>query len=167
MRLAGINTWEEGDRFLEETFIPWFNERYRVEAREVGDLHQPLTIKEKNQLDSVFSKQTQRTVSNDFTISFNKTWYQLTKHQPSTVCKKDMVTVEERLDGSIHIRLRDKDLNYEILPERPTRLSKTIPWVLHATSKQPVAIQSLNKPAADHPWRKRIHADVYSRQITH
>lgn len=34
MRLAGINTWEEGDRFLEDTFIPWFNERYSVAARE-------------------------------------------------------------------------------------------------------------------------------------
>jgi hypothetical protein len=48
MRLAGVNTWEEGDRYLEETFIPWFNERYCVEASQPGDLHQPLTVKERN-----------------------------------------------------------------------------------------------------------------------
>lgn len=167
MRLAGINTWEEGDRFLEDTFIPWFNERYSVAARESGDLHRPLTIKEKNRLDSVFSRHTQRTVNNDFTLSFNKTWYQLTTQQPATVCKKDTVTVEERLDGSIHIRLREKSLNYEILPERPKHSSKNVPWVMAASQKQPGALQGIKKPAADHPWRKRIHADVHSKHITH
>lgn len=164
MRLAGINTWEEGDRFLEETFIPWFNERYSVEAREPGDLHQPLTVKEKNRLDSIFSKHTARTVNNDFTISFNKTWYQLTKSQPATVCKKDKVTMEERLDGSIHVRLRGKSLNHEILPERLTRSSKTVPWVLQATTKQPGALQSFKKPAVDHPWRQQILAQVLTHR---
>ncbi len=162
MRLAGINTWEEGNLFLEERFTPWFNERYGVEAAEPGDLHQPLTVKEKNRLDSIFSRHTTRTVGNDFTISFNKTWYQLIKGQPVTVCKKDKVVVEERLNGSIHICLRDKSLAYEILPERPKHSPKTIPWVLQATSKQPGALQSLKKPAANHPWRTRIHADAVS-----
>lgn len=163
MRLAGINTWEEGNRFLEETFIPWFNERYRVEAREPGDLHQTLTLREKNRLDSVFSRHTTRTVNNDFTISFDKTWYQLTKGQPATVCKKDKVTMEERLDGSIHIRLHGKSLNYEILPARLIRPSQTVPWVLQATTKQPGALQSFKKPAANHPWRQqfRAHAIIY------
>lgn len=163
MRLAGVNTWEDGNRFLEETFTPWFNKRYGVEARESGDLHQPLTLKEKNQLDSVFSRHTARTVNNDFTISFNKTWYQLIKKQPVTICKKDKVIMEERMDGSIHIRLRGKSLNYNILPERPTHSSKTIPWVLEATQKQPGAIQSFKKPAANHPWRQQARAQV----ITH
>jgi hypothetical protein len=167
MRLAGVHTWEEGDSFLEETFIPWFNERYRVEAREHGDLHQPLTVKEKNRLDSVFSKYTQRTVNNDFTISFNKTWYQLIKQQPATVCKKDTVTVEERLDGSIHIRLREKNLNYEILPERLKHISKRVPWVIAASQKQTGALQGIKISAANHPWRKRIRADALSRQVTH
>lgn len=164
MRLLDINTWEEGNRFLEETFIPWFNEHYSVEARESGDLHQPLTVKEKTKLDSVFSKHTTRTVNNDFTISFNKTWYQLTKGQSATVCKKDKVTMEERLDGSIHIRFKGKSLNYEILPVRLTRLSKTVPWVLEATTKQPGASQSFKKPAAHHPWRQQIHAQVLTHR---
>lgn len=163
MRLAGINTWDEGDRFLEETFIPWFNEHYSVEARESGDLHQPLTLKEKNRLDSIFSKHTTRTVGNDFTISFNKTWYQLTKAQPATVCKKDKVTMEERLDDSIHIRFKGKSLNHEILPARPKRSSKTVPWILPATTKQPEVLQSFKKPAANHPWRQQIRAQA----ITH
>ena len=164
MRLAGINTWEEGDRFLEETFITWFNERYSVEAREPGDLHQPLTIKEKNRLDSIFSKHTTRTVNNDFTVSFNKTWYQLTLDQPATVCKKDKVIMEERLDGSIHIRFKDKSLNYEILPERHKHSFKTVPWVLQATTKQPEAIQSLKKPVANHPWRQRARAQALTHR---
>lgn len=160
MRLAGINTWEEGNKFLEETFLPWFNERYCVEAMESGDLHQPLTLKEKSLLDSIFSRHTQRTVGNDFTISFNKTWYQLTKGQPVTVCKKDKVTMEERFDGSIHIRFKGKSLNSEILPERPKHLAKSVPWVLEASAKQPRALQGFKKPATDHTWRQQIRAQV-------
>ena len=167
MRLAGVNTWEEGNRYLEEIFIPWFNKRYAVEAAESGDLHQPLTVKEKNRIDSIFSRHTSRVVHNDFTISFDKTWHQLTKQQPVTVCKKDKVTVEKRLDGRLHIRLRDKSLNYEILPERPKRSSKTIPWVLGATQEKPKALQSFKKPAHDHPWRQQARAHIHTSQNTH
>ena len=167
MRLARINTSEEGNRYLEETFLPWFNQRYAVEAVAEGDLHRPLTKQGRHQLDSIFSRHTARTVGNDFTVSFNKTWYQLVKEQPVTICKKDKVTVEERLDGSIHIRLRGKSLNYVILPERPRRAPEMIPWVLHATSNQPRASQSLRRPASDHPWRHPILESALSASRSH
>ena len=167
MRLAGINTREEGNCYLEETFLPWFNRRYVVEATASGDLHQPLMLKEKNRLDSIFSRHTERTVGNDFTVSFNKTWYQLVKGQPATICKKDKVTVEERLDGSIHIRLRGKSLNHEILPKRPKRASQTIPWVLPAMPNQPGALESVRRPAPDHPWRQPILKSALSTYRSH
>jgi hypothetical protein len=156
MRLLGISRWEEGNLFLTDMFIPWFNKRYGVTPQETGDLHTPLTKQEKKQLDSIFSRRSTRVVNNDFTLSFDNTWYQLTKGQPVTICKKDKVTIEERLDGSFHVRLKNKSLNYQILPARPKRPKKTVPWILEATSPT----QKTNKPAVNHPWRKRIHADA-------
>lgn len=157
MRLVGVSSWEEGNVFLKDIFIPWFNERYSVEPQEKGDLHIPLSKQENIQIDSIFSRQTIRTVNNDFTLSFNNAWYQLTKGQPVTVCKKDKVTVEERLNGTIYIQFKNKNLNYQVLPERPKHSKKTIPWVLEATSHP-----QKNKPSEDNPWRKRIHADAFT-----
>jgi hypothetical protein len=68
-----------------------------------------------------------------------------------TVCKRDEVVVEEYLDHTIHIRLRGKELNCELLPSRPQKAS--VPFVL---AKAPLTY----KPPADHPWRKRFHADA-------
>ena len=151
MRLAGVFTEEKGNVFL-KTYLPKFNRQFCVEATNPTDLHGKLTQKERMLLPSVFSRQETRTIQNDFTFSYGNTWYQLTKAQPVTVCKKDVVLVEQRLDGSIHIRLRGKYLSHEILPIRPKKIfSKT--WVLPKTSPP-------RKPSLNHPWRKRIQTEV-------
>jgi|GEM_PF-2921714 len=117
-----------------------------------SDLHQSLSEKERKNLPSIFSRQETRIVQNDFTFSFQCRWYQLTTIQPVTICKKDEVTVEEHLDHTIHIRLRGKELNYTILPERPKK--DHVPFVIAKSAPQPM------KPRADHPWRQRFRADA-------
>ena len=151
LRLVGISTVEEANTFLIETFVPLFNEKFSVEPASSSDLHQPLTEKERKQLSSIFSRQEKRTVQNDFTFSFQNQWYQLTENQPVTICKKDEVTVMEHPDRTIHVQLRGKELNYALLPQRPKKAR--VPFVLAKTAS-PV------KPRADHPWRRRFHADV-------
>jgi hypothetical protein len=152
LRLAEISTMEEANTFLREVFIPDFNRRFSVEARNKSDLHRALTKKEQTKLDSIFSRQEEHTVHNDFTVAYGKRWYQLIKQQPVTVCKRDIVIVERWLDGSVHIRLRGKDLNYEVLPERPKKVTMQ-PWVLAATGSNRV----YPKPAVNHPWRGRFN----------
>ena len=85
MRLKNILTMEEANRFLEEEFLPNYKTKYAVEPESKTNLHQPLSQKEKNKLNSIFSKQTTRLVRNDFTVSFNNQWYQLLKEQSATV----------------------------------------------------------------------------------
>lgn len=161
LRLAGIDTVEAANTFLTETYIPAFNAQFAVPAAEPGDLHRPLTAPERGALNSIFAKQWTRVIHNDFTIAFKKQWYQLTKEQPVTVCKKDTITIEERLDGSVWMRLRGKYLVYTRLPERPKRV-KNLPWVLPATVKP----RQVFIPAPDHPWRQRMHLDV-QKHIAH
>jgi regulator of replication initiation timing len=136
MRLKNISTIKEANLFLQNDFIPWYNQRFAVEAKGKANLHQALTKKEEEQLDHIFTRQKERTVQNDFTISFQKQWHQLTKEQPVTICKQDKVMVEENQIGQIQIRLRGKYLNHQPIPKRP-KDKKTIPWVLPATIKQP------------------------------
>lgn len=152
LRLANISTVEEANLFFKEVFIPSFNAKFSVEPASKANMHQTLTKTERKNLSSIFSRQEKRTIQNDFTFSFQNRWYQLTENQPATICKKDEATVEEHLDHTIHIRLRNKELNYVILPERPKKVA--VPFVIAKAASQ------TTKPRVDHPWRKRFHADA-------
>lgn len=149
LRLQGINDALNANKFLTEMFIPWFNERFAVTPTKRGDVHRTLNEQEREDLDAIFSVQSTRQVGNDFTIRFKNQWLQLEESQPVTVCRKDDVLVEERLDGSIHLRSlrRGKYLLYRALPERPTRVVKT-PVLSMSTGTKPPWI-----PPANHPWR--------------
>lgn len=136
LRLAGVTTIEEGNWFLRDVFLPTFNKRFAVMPATAANLHRPLTIGERGRLPSIFARQEARTVRNDWTVSFRKGWYQLTRQQPVTVCKGATVTVEERLDGTIRFRLRGRYLNTHPLPARPCRTGR-VPWVLAATASAP------------------------------
>lgn len=128
LRLAEINTVEAANRFLAKTFIPAFNAKFSVAPASGVDLHRNLTAQERAKLPMTFSRHETRTIQNDYTFSFKNLWYQIEKVQPITVCRKDVVTAEEWLDGSIHIRLRGKDLNYVILSDRAKAMKR--PWVI-------------------------------------
>lgn len=149
LRLNNISTIEQGNKFLKQVFLPQYKTKYAVEPRSKTDLHKPLSLKERAELDSVFSRQYARTIRNDFTISFNKQWHQLLKDQPVTICKQDKIIVEERLDKTIHFRLRGKYLNYQVLPERPKKLNAL--YFIAANTKRTIYI-----PPVDHPWRKSL-----------
>lgn len=147
LRLHNISTIRKANKFLEEDFLPRFNAKFMVLSRSQADLHKALSRQEQDKLDAIFSRQHERTVRNDFTLSYQHNWYQLTKEQTVTVRKQDKVTVEQRLDGSIHFRLRGKYLNYELLPARPAKQNgKDTPWVLPGSKA--------HKPPLDHPWKK-------------
>lgn len=154
LRLNQISAAKEANEFLEKIFLPEFNARFAVEPRAKADLHQKLNVKERDKLDSIFSRQAERVVRNDFTISYKKNWYQLAEVQPTTICKQDIITVEERLNKSIHFRLRGKYLNYRLLPERAKKTNLKTSWVI------PAGKISGNIPAADHPWRKIFYAQA-------
>lgn len=147
LRLQGISTVAEANEFLATTFIPSFNQKFAVTPASPANLHRPLTPAEQTALPSILSRHEARTIQNDFTIVWRKQWFQLTPHQPATVCRRDVLTVEEHRDGTVHFRLRGKELNYVVLPERPGKVAH--PVVIAKTAP------STWKPAPDHPWRHR------------
>jgi hypothetical protein len=149
LRLAGITTIEEANKFLEE-YIPKFNAKFAVVPERRSNLHKKINKQTKEKLSQIFSIQNQRKVNNDYTVMFKNNFFQLDREQPTTVYKKDEIIVEEHLDDSIKLRLREYSLDYSVLPERP---QKEINIKLVALTKQK---QNSYKPPSDHPWRKQF-----------
>src|SRR5438132_7969073 len=93
MRLEGIKTKAEANRFLEK-YLPVYYERFGVVAREQGDLHRPgLKAQE---LDRILCIQTERVLRNDWTVAHEKKLYQV---RDSVRAKT--VRVEERVDRTM------------------------------------------------------------------
>lgn len=148
MRLAGISDKKQANRFCDKVFMPKFNERFSMLAQRKGNLHRMLTELDIKNLERTFSIHNTRVVSNDFTVRFAGKWFQLAKQQPTTVYRKERVLVEERIDGAIFVSLRNKYLDYKVLPERPKKTKEKITALTRTKPK------SMWKPAADHPWRQ-------------
>ena len=146
LRLAGINTITEANEFLEKIFLSKFNNKFAVVPKRPDNLHTPLTTDELTRINNIFSIQSYRNVNNDFTLRFKSKWLQLKEQQPTLVLRKDQVLVEEHLDGSLHLKLHDKYLEFMELPERPQKVEM---YVTGLTKEK-----QLWKPPINHPWKK-------------
>ena len=147
MRLAYMKTRSEANLYVYEKYMPDHNRRFSVAAKNPSDMHRPLSDDLKTRLSSIFSVQSRRKVNNDYTIQFKTRWFQLEAQQKvAVVYKRDEVIVEERLDGTIHIRIKNAYIGYHELPGRPRPIH--VP-VVALTPQKPSW-----KPPKDHPWRK-------------
>lgn len=146
LRLAKINTPEAAQVFLNAVFIPAFNKKFSVTPTKEENVHRPLSETERQQLNRIFSIQSQRRVNNDFTIQFKNHWYQLLELQPTTIRPRETIIVEQWLDETVHVNKQGQYLNHTLLPKRPEK-AKTNPLI--------ITTHPLNwTPPENHPWRK-------------
>jgi len=155
LRLADISTIDKANQFANEVFLPRFQRQFSVKPAKQGNLHRALTKWEKDNLEQIFSIHSQRIVNNDFTVKFKGNWYQLAKQQPVLVRPKERIRVEERIDGMIFLSLKNKNLNFAVLPERPVKVKMQVIALSGATPTW--------KPPADHPWRRPFLFDKSQR----
>ena len=137
MRLRGIRTIEEANRFLEE-YLPMYNSRFAVCPKGKDNLHRP--IGKEVDLDGILCIKTQRALRNDFTVAHNNKLYQV--EDPIHTSK---VIVEDRLDGSIRITYKNRALRFKEITERPKPVKP--PPIGVRVRKPPT-------PELNHPWRK-------------
>jgi len=137
MRLGGIKTIEEGNKFL-EAYLPLYAKRFSVRPRDKEDLHRPLP--RGIDLDGILCIKTERTLRNDFTVAHNHKLYQIEE-----ATKASEVIVQDRMNGSMRITYQGRALRFREIKERPIR-----------DNNQPVARKrrKIYIPPTDHPWRR-------------
>ena len=100
LRLAGIGTVEEANRFLSERYIAAFNRRFTVKAARPGTAFRKCGRRD---LDVVFSVQTERVVAKDNTVAIAHRWWQIQKCRWKRTLAGQTVTIHQHLDGSVSI----------------------------------------------------------------
>lgn len=109
LRLAGACTMDQANEVLDTVFLPWFNRRCTVKPASGNNAHRPLHPS--MNLASILSIQDKRKVANDYTIRLDNQVYQLLK--PALPGQRGgWVTVEKRLDRTLHIRFKNTYLGY-------------------------------------------------------
>ncbi|OWK37813.1 ISNCY family transposase [Fimbriiglobus ruber] len=109
LRLAKVTTCEDANALLAK-LLPDHNKRFAKPARQPNDAHRPLGRDHK--LASILSIQSERVVSNDYVVRFANTFYQLLP--PAYPGERGgRVVIEQRLDGTLHIRFGKRHLPYQ------------------------------------------------------
>lgn len=137
MRLAGISTMEEGNRFL-AGYLPIYNRRFAIRPTPAADLHRP--VPKGSDLNRVLCIKTERVLRKDFTVAHDRKLYQIQDN-----LRAQRVTVEEWLDGTMRITHQGQRLRYHAITTRPVREAAKIAKTTPRT-----------KPAPDHPWCRPI-----------
>ena len=162
LRLARISTVEEANRFVRTRYLPRHNARFAVEPASPTDAHRPLLPV--HDLDAILSVQTTRTLERDFTLRLQNRFFQLLPNQPVRVRPKDPVLIEQRLDGTTHLRAKGHYLAYQAIAKTPARRA-----VAEASPRRDRRRHGwVTRPAPTHPWKtawsgRRRQAAVHAR----
>ncbi len=100
LRVAGMRTVEEANRFLRERYIAEINHKFAVPAAERGHAFVPLGNQD---LDRIFSIQHDRVVANDNTVRLSERVWQLERTRWRGTLAGCRVTISEHLDGRVTI----------------------------------------------------------------
>jgi hypothetical protein len=101
LRLAGITTQEEANRFLRERYIGEFNAKFTAKAMQRGTAFRRCG---RTDLNWIFTVQTERVVAKDNTVAIASRHWQIDKTRFRHTLAGCTVTIHEHLDGTISIR---------------------------------------------------------------
>ena len=101
LRLAGVADVDQANDFLEKRYIAEFNAKFQVAAAEPGTAFRPCA---RQDLDWVFSVQTERVVGNDNTVAIRERRWQIEKCRWRYSLARQTVTVHEHLDSTVSLR---------------------------------------------------------------
>lgn len=122
LRLAGISTIEEANRYLWEDFLPRFNERFAVAAEDPQDVH--VRCPEDTKLEEIFCFEASRVVQNDYTVHYQTLVLQIKDRKGSLPRPKQKVLVRKSLDGRLSLLHGDTELEFDLV--NPQTLTERI-----------------------------------------
>lgn len=114
LRVAGARTLEEANRYLEEEFLPWWNQHLVVAPANPADAHRALGPA--TDLAASLCYVDSREVDNDYTVRLDGKRYRIVSNGMPAGLRGAVVRVERRLDGSRHVRFRERHYCLEECP---------------------------------------------------
>lgn len=152
MRLRGIETLEQANHYLECTFLPWWQQRFARQPRNPRDAHRRLA--REHRLEQILSIREARSVSPDYTVSWQGQRWGLRREQVCAGLRGARVEVERRLDGSIWLRFRGRYWSLRHCPAAaPASVSPSGLRPPGLTDQRRSKAKSKRIPPPDHPWR--------------
>lgn len=125
MRVAGVRTLEQANRYLNEDYLVWWERELTVEAANPDDAHRPL--EKSHDLGASLSHVKTRQVRADYTLRWDGKLYQIERAAITTGLRGATVRVERRLDGALAVRHGERYLpirecaaaDKAVLPPKP------------------------------------------------
>ena len=149
LRLAGVCTAGEANKVIKQ-FLPDYNQRFMVQARESGSAYRQLPADFK--ADEVFCYKYKRVVGTDNVVRFDQIRLQILPSSQRQSYARCRVEVQVRLDNTLAIYYQGQPLKTNSAPLEAT--------VLRQQNSCPVAITSSNhatdKPTY-HPWKQWVY----------
>jgi hypothetical protein len=130
LRRVGAKDLETANAYLEQVFLPLWNERFRYPPQMAGDAHRALP-KGMN-LDSVLSVRVSRTVTPDYTVRWQGVIYRIESGQIRAGMRGARVQVERRRDGSRWMHWQKRVVALQRCEPTPRALAE--PRVQHAAT---------------------------------
>lgn len=148
LRLAGIRTIAEANAFLEREFLPSFNRLFGRKSPGAADVHR--RIPQGMSLAEVLCVRERRIVGRDWCVSYGGRVLQLDKRHEKLALAGRSITVLELASGELRLLYRGKRLRWRGVLSRPASAPPGAPPKNRRQAKPPW------RPAADHPWRRRV-----------
>jgi len=148
MRKQKVRTLEGANVYIEQEYLPMWNERFTVRPANEVDAHRPMG--KEHDLASILSHVEPRVMGQDYTIRYGGRLYQLRREQIGPGLKQQTVRVEQRLDGRLVVQWRGKPLEAKVCEpaRRPTH--RTPPRANGAAGKK-------RNKGGNHGWMKGFH----------
>jgi hypothetical protein len=104
LRVAGAKTIEDANTYLEQEYLPWWNQTLATMAANPTDAHRP--VGKEHNLMAILSHVEQRQVANDYTVRYEGKLYRIDRKDMRPGLRGGTVHVEMRLDGSLAMRFQ-------------------------------------------------------------
>src|SRR5271157_4038389 len=144
LRLANASSLEDAQIYLEQKYLPQWNQSFTVLPAGTSDAHRPLGAE--HELAAILSLVEERIVTSDYTIRYQGKIYQIARGDIRPGLRGGRVRVEQRLDGSMAVKFRQYGLSVAECLAQP----KT------SSPRKPASAPRL-RPKVVHNWMKDFH----------
>src|ERR1700723_1736002 len=115
MRLAGIDSIAAANHFLETRFVPEWEQRFTVAARNPRNVHR--RVGREQHLEEILSVRVDRKVAQDHTVNWDGNRWGVLREEVCAGLRGAAVEIERRLDGSNWLRYRGGILHLRPCPK--------------------------------------------------